>query len=260
MPTVSRFNVTPVKATALQHPEHLRFERYGVPGNREFLFVDETGRHIGGTKLGILQQVRSSFDPERDELSLTFPDGTIATGPAAGGEPVEARISRRSVAARLVEGPWTPPLAKHAGRPLRLVRVQHAGEANDVRPVTLVSLESVEELSRRGEREHPVDAGRFRMTIEIEGVSAPHEEDTWEGSQVRIGEVVLSLEGPVPRCAVTTLDPGTGRRDFPTLSVIKHYRGENDDGLPFGVYADVIEPGVARVGDRVEPLAGPRAP
>ncbi|MCI0635952.1 MAG: MOSC domain-containing protein [Actinobacteria bacterium] len=255
MPMVARFNVTPVKATALQHPERLRFERYGVPGNREFLFVDETGRHIGGNKAGILQQIRSAFDAERDELSLTFPDGTVATGPAAGGEPIEARFSRRSVAARLVEGPWTEPLAKHAGRPLRLVRVQHPGEANDVRPVTLVSLESVEELSRRGEREHPVDAGRFRMTIEIEGVSEPHEEDSWEGTHVRIGEAVLRLEGAVPRCVVTTLDPETGLRDFPTLSVIKHYRGENDDGLPFGVYADVIEPGEARVGDRLEPLA-----
>ncbi len=255
MPTVARFNVTPVKSTALLHPDRLRFERYGVPGNREFLLVDETGRHIGGTKVGILQQIRSAHDPERDELSLTFPDGTVATGSAAGGEPVEARFSRRSVAARLVDGPWTEPLAKHAGRPLRLVRVQQAGDANDVRPVTLVSLESVEELSRRGEREHPVDAGRFRMTIEIEGVSAPHEEDTWEGSRVRIGEAVLSLEGAVPRCAVTTLDPETGLRDFPTLSVIKQYRGENDDGLPFGVYADVVEPGEARVGDRVELIA-----
>ena len=255
MPSVARFNVTPVKATALQHPERLRFERYGVPGNREFLLVDETGRHIGGTKVGILQQIRSAFDPELDELSLTFPDGTVATGPAAGGDPVEARFSRRSVEARLVDGPWTEPLAKHAGLPLRLVRAQHAGDANDVRPVTLVSLESVEELSRRGEREHPVDAGRFRMTIEIEGVSAPHEEDTWEGTRVRIGEVVLRLEGAVPRCVVTTLDPETGLRDFPTLSVIKHYRGQNDDGLPFGVYADVVEPGEARVGDRLEPLA-----
>ena len=254
MPTVARFNVTPVKATALHHPDRLRFERFGVPGNREFFFVDEDGAKIAGTKLGTLQQIRSDFDAERDELSLRFPDGTVATGPAQGGEALDARFSSRSVAVRLVPGPWNEPLSSYAGRPLRLARVQHPGDANDVRPVTLVSLESVEELSRRGEREHPVDPGRFRMTIEVEGVSGPHEEDTWEGRHVRIGDVVLSLEGAVPRCVVTTLGPDTGLRDFPTLKVIKDYRGENEDGLPFGVYADVVEPGEARVGDPVELL------
>jgi len=254
MPTVARFNVTPVKATALHHPDRLRFERFGVPGNREFFFVDEDGGKIAGTKLGTLQQIHSDFDAERDELSLRFPDGTVATGPAQGGEALDARFSSRSVAVRLVPGPWNEPLSSFAGRPLRLARVQRPGDANDVRPVTLVSLESVEELSRRGEREHPVDPGRFRMTIEVEGVSAPHEEDTWAGRRVRIGHVVLSLEGAVPRCVVTTLDPATGLRDFPTLKVIKDYRGENEDGLPFGVYADVVEPGEARVGDPVELL------
>ncbi|MEX2420275.1 MAG: hypothetical protein WD670_00500, partial [Actinomycetota bacterium] len=63
MPTVARFNVTPVKATALHHPERLRFERFGVPGNREFFLVDEDGGKVAGTKLGTLQQIRSDFDP-----------------------------------------------------------------------------------------------------------------------------------------------------------------------------------------------------
>jgi uncharacterized protein YcbX len=52
---------------------------------------------------------------------------------------------------------------------------------------------------------------------------------------------------------VTTLDPATGVRDFPTLHVIKGYRGVSAQGnLEFGVYAEVLEPGTVRVGDGVE--------
>ena len=93
------------------------------------------------------------------------------------------------------------------------------------------------------------------MTIEIEGAAAPHEEDTWAGRRVRVGGAVIRVDEPVPRCVVTTLDPSTGVRDFPTLKVIKSYRGTNaEQQLEFGVYADVVEPGEVSVGDLVEPL------
>jgi hypothetical protein len=93
------------------------------------------------------------------------------------------------------------------------------------------------------------------MTIEIEGVDEPHAEDAWASRTVRVGRAVLRIGEQVPRCFVTTLDPSTGVRDFPTLHVIKQYRGVSADGdLPFGVYADVVEPGTVRVGDPVEPM------
>jgi hypothetical protein len=70
-----------------------------------------------------------------------------------------------------------------------------------------------------------------------------------------VGGAVIRVDEPVPRCVVTTLDPATGLRDFPTLKVIRDYRGINADRqLEFGVYADIIEPGEVSVGDLVEPL------
>ena len=52
-----------------------------------------------------------------------------------------------------------------------------------------------------------------------------------------------------------TLDPATGLRDFPTLKVIRDYRGINaEQQLEFGVYADVVVPAEVSVGDTVEPL------
>jgi uncharacterized protein YcbX len=95
------------------------------------------------------------------------------------------------------------------------------------------------------------------MQFELDGCE-PFEEDTWEGRLLRFGGVdgaVIRMGGQIPRCAVTTYDPDSGERDFGTLHAIKRLRGSNADGkLPFGVYAEVVEPGTVRVGDSAEPL------
>jgi uncharacterized protein YcbX len=96
------------------------------------------------------------------------------------------------------------------------------------------------------------------MLLEIEGC-APHEEDTWRGRHVRIGEALLEIGGPVPRCATTTRDPATGQRDLDTLREIAAYRGKREGKhVDFGVYASVVEPGRVRVGDPVEPADDPK--
>jgi len=63
--------------------------------------------------------------------------------------------------------------------------------------------------------------------------------------------------GQVPRCRVTTQSPETGQKDFDALGEIVRYRPRivGDGGIPFGVYAVVETPGIAAVGDPVEPLA-----
>ena len=97
-----------------------------------------------------------------------------------------------------------------------------------------------------------VDGRRFRMLFELDGAAA-HEEDTWD--RVQIGEAVVRVAGPVPRCAVTTQDPDSGVRTLDTLAGIKAYRGLRDGkNLDFGVYFDVEQPGRVRVGDAIQPL------
>jgi uncharacterized protein YcbX len=64
--------------------------------------------------------------------------------------------------------------------------------------------------------------------------------------------------GPVPRCIVTTRDPASGLKDFDTLKRIAEFRPLMTDprGVPFGMYAEVVRPGLVRVGDDVGPLVG----
>jgi uncharacterized protein YcbX len=256
MPHVVRFNVTPVKSTRLHHPDAIRLERGGPVGDRAFFFVDGNGRRFSGATKAPILPIRAEYDAEDDRLELRLPDGIVVAGePVRSDEAVVVDFYGRPVAAHIVDGPFEEALSRYAGHPLRLARPDRPGEALDVRPVTLVSLESVGELARRGGHEGDLSPARFRMTMEIEGVGAPHEEDSWRLRRVRVGEAVLQIEDPVPRCVVTTLDPASGVRDFPTLHVIKGYRGVSAEGqLEFGVYADVAEPGTVRVGDGLELL------
>lgn len=256
MPIVARLNVTPVKSTALHHPERIRLETYGAVGNRDLFLIDERGRLLGGSNIGPLVRIVADLDAANDRLALRFPDGTIVEGHASRtAEAVTPDFWGRRVAAHLVDGRFADALSSYAGRRVRLARVDTPGDGNDVKPVTLVSIASVEELSRRGGRDASVDAGRFRMLIELDGMD-PHEEDTWAGRRVRVGEAVVRVGEPVPRCVVTTQDPRTGLRDFPTLSVIRRYRGTTPSRkLIFGVYGTIERPGTVAVGDDVEPIA-----
>lgn len=256
MRTVSRLSITPVKSMALLHPREVRVEPFGVLENRRFYLADETGRMYTGVKHGPLVRIRAEYDAAAERLRLAFPGGAVVEdGVERTGVAVVTDFYGRPVRGRVVEGPWTEALSEHEGTAVRLVRTEEAGAANDVWPVTLVSIASAQELSRRsGEAKEPLDTRRFRILIEMEGC-APHEEDTWIGGRVRVGEAVFGVPGAIPRCAVTTQDPTTGIRDFPTLKAIRAYRGLDAGGdIDFGVYGEVLRPGTVRAGDEVVPL------
>lgn len=184
---------------------------------------------------------------------MAFPDGTTVEGSAlAFGEPVVTYIEpgARRVEMRVVDGPWTEPLSRVAGHPVRLARPEHPG-APLTEPVSLMSESSIARLER--EAGGPVDGRRFRMLFTLAGC-AEHEEDTWDGRLVRAGDAVLRIAGPVDRCVVTTRDPDTGERDLDTLRLIKGYRGMRGRSIDFGMFARVERSGAVAVGDAVELL------
>jgi uncharacterized protein YcbX len=252
VPTVARLSTTPVKSLLLHHPEEVLLEPFGVAVDRRFYLVREDGRLLAGLHHGPLALVRADWEPGPDRLTLTFPDGAVVDGEVELSEPVVTDFWGHRVEGRLVVGPWGEALGGFAGRAVRLVKADLPAGGVDVEPLTLVSSESVAELARRVGAER-VDSRRFRMLLEIEGC-APHEEDTWFGRHVRLGEAVVEIGGPVPRCATTTRDPDTGKRDLDTLRQIAAYRGRRDGKqIDFGVYAQVVRPGRVGVGDPVEP-------
>jgi uncharacterized protein YcbX len=241
---------------ALVHPDQIDLQRWGAVGNRVFCWVGPEGRLIGGAQQGPLVQVRACHEAGTEILTLTFPDGTAVSGSGTDlGEPMLIDIWGRAASAHVVRGPFADAVSAFTGRPLLLVRPEEPGAANDDLPASVLSTASVGELVARAGSDLPSDARRFRMLVEVDGCERPHEEDEWIGTRVRIGDAVVRVAQPIPRCAVTTQDPGSGIRDFRTLHVIKDYRGiRGGKYLDFGVGAEVLEPGVVRVGAAVEPL------
>ncbi len=135
------------------------------------------------------------------------------------GEPFEAELYGTPHPSRLVPGPWQEALSEFAGEPLTLLWSEGGARdrGNDRGGwASIVSRGSLERLGEEAGAAEPVDGRRFRMLFEIDGVE-PHEEDTWLGKQVAIGDAVIVPLGDVGRCVVTTCDPDTGVSDFDTL-------------------------------------------
>jgi uncharacterized protein YcbX len=255
--TVSRLSIAPIKGMALVHPQEIELGPLGVAENRRFHIIDDEGRRYGQMRNGTLVRIAPTYDGEADLLSLLFPDGDVVAGQVALGEPVVTDFYGRAVSGRVVEGPWNDAVSAYAGKALRLVKTDDPGGGVDrgSGTVSLLADASLDELARNAGRD-TVDARRFRMLIGVAGAGA-HEEDEWVGRLVRIGEAVVRLHEEVARCAITTQDPDSGVPDFDTLREIKSYRGTRDtEGklIDFGVFGEVEEPGVVRLGDTVEPL------
>jgi MOSC domain-containing protein len=252
---ISWISRTPVKALALQHLDEVELGESGLAGDRRFYLVGETGRLISNKDFPTFQLIRAAYDDEQDELTITLADGREVRGTVERGEEVTTTFHRRPKPARLVVGPWSGVLSELAGEPLRLVEPPTSGvDRGRGGAATLLATAS---LGALGDvlGVDSVDGRRFRMNFGVEGLGA-HEEDTWIGRRVRVGEAVVIPNGNVGRCVITTQNPDTGVSDLDTLKGLASYRRdiETTEPLPFGVHASVVQPGRVRMGDTVSLL------
>jgi len=252
---VREISIAVVKGTRLLHPEAVDVERDGVVDDRRFFLVGPDGRRLDATLPG-LSAIQVEWNRENRALALVLPNGTRVAGTVELGEPASGAIAwdgGRPSPGREVLGPWADALSELLGKRVRLLEATEP--AWDVTPVTVVSDASVRRLEEVMGTPS-LGSRRFRMTLTLAGARA-HEEDEWEGREARIGTCVLRMRGPVPRCVTVTRDPDTGRRDHPTLRGIVSYRDDVAQRTgppvraPFGVYAEVVEPGRIAVGDAV---------
>lgn len=254
---VAWIHVAPIKALAIQELQEVRLDRTGVENDRRFCIVDSESRMLNAKRVQRFVAVRPHFDDAMRQLVLTMPDGSNVEGAIELGRATTVSIYGRSVAARVVDGPWAAALSALAGRAVQLVRFDDPGEgvdrADESAGASLLAEESLRAIAKAAGVTAPVDPRRFRMLFGIAGVAA-HVEDSWIESRVRIGSAVVIPGGNVGRCAVTTLDPRTGVSDLDTLAALATYRSENvtSEPLPFGVWARVVQAGVVRIGDPVE--------
>lgn len=251
--TVRALRVAPVKGLRLVDVEEIELTAAGALGDRRFYLIDERARMVNAKLIGSLLAVRADYDPRSERLALRFPDGRTVAAPALAGERVQTRFFSRAAAARVIVGPFSQALSDYAGAQLRLVA------ADDGRPavdrgrrggVSLISSASLARLSELAGK--PLDARRFRMLIEVDGLRA-HQEDLLVRRRVRIGAALIRFRGHVGRCLVTSRDPESGDSDLPTLELLRSYRAaaQTTEPLALGVWGEVLEGGPVRLGDRL---------
>ncbi len=252
MPVIKSIHIAPVKSLALLDPKSVQVGVQGIEEDRRFLVRDDAGAMVTQRQIGKLAQVSADYCIASESLRLDFPTGESVSGTIELGDRVEMKVFRRMVSGRAVVGELSEALSDYCGRGLALVMPDSAGSCQDAFPVSLLSQASIEYLGEVAQNGITVEYRRFRPNFLLDGCDA-HEEDTWLGKEVAVGdEVRLRVEMLDPRCAITTLNPETGERDMDTPRLILGYRSEvNGSGACFGVYGGVVTPGVVSVGDEL---------
>jgi hypothetical protein len=131
------------------------------------------------------------------------------------------------------------------------------GTFQDLAPLTLMTTSSL----RAAASLQPAsrwDPHRFRSNLLVETDGDGFLENDWVGRRLALGEIVLEVIGPTPRCVMTTL----AQRDLPTdheilRTLARHNRIDFKGAGRFaclGVYASVVQPGRVAVGDRIQLL------
>jgi hypothetical protein len=248
---VTALSTAPVKGLRLQSRDGVALDTVGALDDRRFFLITDDDRMVNARRIRKLSAVVARFDPQHGRLSMRFPGGTVAEGTVELGRALRPQFFAREVPVALVSGPWSQALSDYCGRSVRLVMVADGMPGTDrgfAGAVSLISRASVQRLEQQAG--HAVDARRFRMLVEVDGIDA-HEEDSWVGRRLQLGEATVRLNGHVGRCIVTGLDPDSGRGDMPTLELLRQYREDEDttERLALGVFGEVLVPGVLRRGD-----------
>ena len=256
--TVTHLRTTPIKGFTMRESPSLSLTGTGVVGDRAFFMVDDADKLMSATRTPSFLPYWARYEPE--VLTIGRGDDVLLSEEVADGEPVRAHFfADRYATGHVVPGPWSKVLSEIAGQRIRLVRAADPLGGYDVHRVSLASEESVEALAGEADADR-IDGRRFRMTVMVQGVP-PFTEDTWTGGLVQVGESVVRVEVPIRRCAAVQKHPDGLESRADPLRRIKEVRGSmtsrNGRGLHLGVYGEVVQPGLVRVGDAVRQVDAP---
>ena len=248
--TVSQLAVAPVKGMRLQRTSEVQLGHHGITGDREFLVIGEDGKLLLTSRVPALLRIEPVWDRARNLLALGFPDGHVVQDTPRPGAPATTRTYEgREIPGWIIPGRLGAALSGYLGRPVHLFKRAPEHLGHDDQPVSLMSEASLQALAAEFNGEAP-DPRRFRMTITITGTD-PWAEHAWRGQEVTIGEVILRVVAPVPRCVVTTRNPESGVADARILHALARLRGKND--ITFGVWCEILRPGRICIGNAVVP-------
>lgn len=262
--TVAALRRYPVKSMLGEDVAAAPVSAAGVEGDRIAAVIDDESGVIASAKHPKLWRNLLAFaarwndgaplvtPPAAEALALDDPR-LVATLSAALARPVHIGTER--------------PDGAHVGRPAPEDVIAHGSDADvpferltigtgtpgrnfvDYAPVHLFTTATL--------RQAGTDLIRYRPNLVLDLPDAePYAENSWEGRDILVGDVALTVMGPTPRCAVPTLEHGELPRQVGAVRVLMQ---ENriapfGTGAPqpcLGAYARVVRAGRVGVGDPV---------
>jgi uncharacterized protein len=255
----------PVKSMIGEELNASEVTERGLVGDRQFAVVDQATGKVAGAKnprkWGNFFDFRAAYvEPpkagaELPVVRLTLPDGTVVRSEqpdladvlsrALGREVAFAQAQRNGPSEATAEEYW-PDIEGLEHRDTVTEWELPAGTFFDlavVHVLTTATLERLRELYPKGRFE----VRRFRPNVVVASEGSGFVENDWIDHTLSIGdEVRLRINGPCPRCVMTTLPQGDLPKDPGVLRTAAQHNEAN-----VGVYADVLRGGVIRRGDPV---------
>ncbi|MET1083929.1 MAG: MOSC N-terminal beta barrel domain-containing protein [Burkholderiales bacterium] len=262
----------PVKSMRGEELDSVSVTARGLCGDRAYALVDTVRKRVGtGRKFGGLLECRAQFvtPPGSDDrvpaVQITLPDGSVVDSeqPERDAKLTAEFGAELSLVSTAPDGLMLEFAAGSlGGKHIDTTAIPVAGAAPagtlfdyaSVHIITTATLQRLKESYPAGQ----IAIQRFRPNIVVE---CPDEtgfvENSWLGRTLTLGsELVLRVSIPCPRCVMTTLPQGDLPHDPRILrTLVDQNRLDLGDfgHLPCaGVYADVVQPGDIRRGDRVQ--------
>nr|WP_052438399.1 MOSC N-terminal beta barrel domain-containing protein [Streptacidiphilus jiangxiensis] len=271
--TVAALCRYPVKSMLGESLTHVAVDEGGLEGDRRWAVLDAgTGRIASAKQPRLWRELLTCQASTADGATVHVRLPDRARLPA--GDPTLDALLSAALGRTVSLADTAPPGATlERSRPEQVLRdgvtadveadmvafgsAAPPGSFFDFAPVHLVTtatLERIAALSPRGSAE----IARYRPNIVLDTSAAAFAEHDWAGQDLRIGpDLVLRVIASTPRCAVPTLAHGPLPPDPDALRVpATHNRVPALPGRPpepcVGVYAQVVQPGGIRIGDRAE--------
>ena len=211
------------------------------------MYVAEIWRYpvksMAGEQLQTAQLTPSGIDGDRVIQVRNSRGRTVTSRTHPGLLAHRATMSEHGLP--LVDGrPWTDPSVLAAvqqivGPGARLVR-DDSLDRFDILPLLVATDGAIAAFGR--------DRRRLRPNIVVGGVKGL-EERVWPGSQLVIGDVVISIQDLRGRCIMTTFDPDTLAHDPNVLrDIVKRFGGK------LALNCDVVSGGMIQANQEVEIL------
>ncbi|POM23367.1 MOSC domain protein [Actinomadura rubteroloni] len=258
----------PVKSMLGEDVEAVPVGSSGLSGDRAFALVDVASGRVASAKNPRLWRGLLGVDVATagDGVRLTFADGRSL---CSADPDADALLSERL--GRAVRLTATPPAAASLDRAVPdevLTQGETAdvpveetplppGSFHDFAPVHLITTSTLDAIgAATGDA---VCAIRYRPNLIVRTPGIGYTENAWVGRDVSVGDTVLRIIAPTPRCAVPTLEHGVLSRSREALRVpARDNRLEPLPGMGLhacaGVYATVTRPGHVSPGDTVTVL------